>query len=109
MTRTASGPTPGPGKDFSQPFGPLVLLLRQILRRRMVATPEAIDGLLLLRQFACNGVELDPPFEGEAIDKLQMVETRAGSAPCPAPDLPRRRLSCGAGRNLPGSCNRYGA
>jgi hypothetical protein len=61
-----------------------------------------IGKLLLYRQPAGDGVEFEPPFEGEAIEQLLMVKTGAGSATCPAPDLYRYRLPSGPRRNLPG-------
>ena len=62
---------------------------------------ERVDDLLLKCQPVCERVEFAPPFEGQAIGQFLMVQTGAGSASPPAPDLHRNRLPSGARRNLP--------
>lgn len=63
---------------------------------------ERVDDLFLHDQPACERVEFDPAFKGQTIGKLLMIETRAGSATRPAPDLHRNCLPSGTRRNLPG-------
>lgn len=67
-----------------------------MMPRPTVAKLEFADDLLLYRQPAGDRIELTPPFEDKAVDKLLMVETGTGPAPRAAPGLHRRRLPSGA-------------